>query len=61
MNDSQTIQEKLEQISKLWCTDEHYDVIYTWVKTGKISSSEFVQIIQLVSQLDENQSRACWG
>jgi hypothetical protein len=58
---AQTTQEKLDKISKLWSTDDHYDAIYAWVKTGEISNSEFVQIVQLVSQLDEDESRKCWG
>ena len=58
---AQTTQEKLDKISKLWRDDEHYDMIYQWVKSSNLSKSEFIQVVDLVSQLDEDESRKCYG
>ena len=58
---AQTTQEKLDKISKPWRDDEHYDMIYQWVKSSNLSKSEFIQVVDLVSQLDEDESRKCYG
>ena len=64
---AKTTKEKLEKIESVWDGGrihnirDHYDLIFEWVKTGKLSKSEFGQAIDLVSNLDEDQSRRCYG
>ena len=59
--------EKMEKIESVWNggrthnENGHYRLIFEWVTTGNLSLSEFEQAIHLVSILDENESRKCWG
>ena len=64
---AKTTKEKLEKIENVWNggrehgKTDHYRLIFEWVKTGNLSKSEFEQAIDLVSTLDEEESRRCWG
>ena len=64
---AKTTKEKLEKIQSVWNggrehgKTDHYSLIFEWVKTGNLSKSEFEQAIDLVSTLDEEESRRCWG
>lgn len=55
------MEEKLKEIEKAWAENNHHKLIFEWVKNGRLSILEFREVIDLVSTLDENESRKCWG
>jgi polyhydroxyalkanoate synthesis regulator phasin len=56
-----SLKEKLERIQIAWNEDQHHELVFEWVKTGVLSLSEFREAIDLISQLDEDESRKLWG
>jgi polyhydroxyalkanoate synthesis regulator phasin len=56
-----SLKEKLERIQIAWNEDQHHKLVFEWVKTGVLSLSEFREAIDLISQLDEDESRKLWG
>ena len=56
-----TTEEKIERIKEAWNSHEHHKLIFEWVKTGNLSLKEFTDIINQVSQWDEDESRTLWG
>jgi polyhydroxyalkanoate synthesis regulator phasin len=56
-----SLKEKLERIQIAWNEDQHYKLVFEWVKTGVLSLSEFREALDLISQLDEDESRKLWG
>lgn len=56
-----SLKEKLERIQIAWNEDQHYKLVFEWFKTGVLSLSEFREALDLISQLDEDESRKLWG
>lgn len=55
------LKEKLERIKKAWHEDQDHKLIFEWVKTDVLSLSEFREALDLISQLNEDESRKLWG